>query len=128
MVGHAAGALVAAGAQRDLGRNKDGRRSSRQGLKDADPLVRQGAAQGMIASDNPTMSLELVEFVPDEKETQVRKTMLQSLSHARNTNDAFTKAANKLAAQTSSDETMIPEVLAFAPICPRSRRNLRRRC
>ncbi len=86
----------------------------RAGLRDADPLVRQGAAQGMIASDNPAMSLELVEYVPGEKEVAVRKAMLQSLSHARNTNEAFTKAANKLAAQFLQDGSLIPETLAFA--------------
>jgi putative membrane-bound dehydrogenase-like protein len=92
--------------------------SLRIGLKDPDPLVRQGAARGMIASDSPEMALELVTYLPAEKDAQARKAMLQALSHARTKDDAFIRAANKLAAQLLQDGSMIPETLSFAANLP----------
>ncbi len=86
----------------------------RQGLKDADPLARQGAAQGMIASHEPQLALALIKYIPTEKDNQGRKIMLEALSHVRSTDAEFTKAANQLCTELLTAGSLIPETLAFA--------------
>jgi putative membrane-bound dehydrogenase-like protein len=88
------------------------------GLKDPSPVVRQGAAQGMIASNDPRMALALVENLLLEKEPANRKPILEALGHARNVDAAFTNAANKLCADFLAQGSLISETLAFAATLP----------
>jgi putative membrane-bound dehydrogenase-like protein len=84
------------------------------GLKDGDALVRQGAAQGMIAAHEPQLAMALIAYIPNEKDNQAKKVMLETLSQVRAPDEAFVKAANQLCADLLKTGTLIPETLAFA--------------
>jgi putative membrane-bound dehydrogenase-like protein len=86
----------------------------RGGLKDADPQVRQGAAQGMIASNNPALAVELVQSIASEKDAAARKGMLAALVQVRNADAAFAKAASQLAVDLLAADDAVGETLAFA--------------
>ncbi len=94
----------------------------RAGLRDPDALVRLGAAEAMVASNDPELTLELLNHVPREKDAQSRQKMLGILAAVRNPNTAFTKAGNRLAAEVLSDPKMDPgfvvQALAFAVSLP----------
>jgi putative membrane-bound dehydrogenase-like protein len=89
----------------------------RGGLKDGDLLVRQGAAQGMIAANNPALAGELLAYLPREKEPAAKKAMLQALSQVRGADAEYAKAANRLAVElltTDAGAGVVSDAIAFA--------------
>src|SRR5262249_390384 len=94
----------------------------RTGLRDPEALVRQGTAEAMVRSNDPVLTLDLLDHVPKEKDAQTRRNMLGILAAVKNPNAAFTKAGNRLAADVLSDPKMDPQfvvqALAFAVSLP----------
>ena len=90
----------------------------RIGLQDPDPLVRQGTAEAIVASNDPVLTIDLLNHVPREKDDQARRNMLGILAAVKNQNAEFVKAGNRLAAEVVSDPKMDPQfvvqALAFA--------------
>jgi putative membrane-bound dehydrogenase-like protein len=86
----------------------------REGIGVADPLARQGAGQGMIASNDPQLALALVKHLATEQDAPSRKSMLEALGRARNTDDAFVAAANKLCADFLHAGSMVSDTLLLA--------------
>jgi putative membrane-bound dehydrogenase-like protein len=86
----------------------------RVGLGDSDALVRQGTAEALVASNDPDLTLELLNHVPREKDAPTRKNMLGILAAVKNPNAAFTKAGNRLAAEVLSDPKMDPQFVVQA--------------
>jgi putative membrane-bound dehydrogenase-like protein len=88
------------------------------GLKDSDPVVRTGAAKGMIASDSAALATDVVKHVTTEKDKDARKAMLAALVNVRNRSAEFTKAGNDLASRLLADADLVDETLAFAGSLP----------
>ncbi|HEX3314927.1 MAG TPA: HEAT repeat domain-containing protein [Gemmataceae bacterium] len=91
------------------------------GLADVDPVVRIGAAKGIIASDNAALATDVVKHLTTEKDKETRKAMLAALVHVRNRSAEFTKAGNDLAARLLTDAgsaDLFGETLAFAGSLP----------
>ena len=53
------------------------------GLKDADPIVRQGAARGVAASHDADIVEALAQVVATENDRPTQKAMLQALAQTR---------------------------------------------
>jgi putative membrane-bound dehydrogenase-like protein len=94
----------------------------RGGLRDSDGLVRLGTAEAMVASNDPVLTIELLNHVPKDQDAQTRRNMLGVLAAVKNPNAAFTKAGNHLAAEVLSDPKMdsqfVVQTLAFAVSLP----------
>jgi putative membrane-bound dehydrogenase-like protein len=90
----------------------------RAGLGDKEGFVRQGAAQGIVASDSATLAIDLLRHVPGEKDVEVRKAMIEALAHVRNPNAEYTRAANELAVTLLQEPKLVGEALAFAGNLP----------
>jgi putative heme-binding domain-containing protein len=94
----------------------------RTGLRDLEAQVRQGAAEAMVASNDPVLTIALLNHVPKEKDAQTRQSMLGTLAAVKKPNAEFTTAGNRLAAEVLSDPKMDPQfvvqVLAFAVNLP----------
>ena len=94
----------------------------RTGLRDPDALARQGAAEAMVASNDPVLTIALLNHVPKETDAQTRRNMLGILAAVKKPNAEFTKAGNQLAAEVLSDPKMDPQfvvqALAFAVNLP----------
>ncbi len=94
----------------------------RTGLRDPDAPVRQGAAEAMVASNDPVLTIALLNHVPKEIDAQTRRNMLGILAAVKKPNAEFTKAGNGLAAEVLSDPKMDPQfvvqALAFAVNLP----------
>src|SRR6185369_11965514 len=94
----------------------------RSGLGDPDAVVRQGSAEAMATSNDPVLTIDLLNYVPKEKDAQTRRNMLGILAAVKKPNVEFTKAGNRLAAEVLSDPKMDPQfvvqALAFAVNLP----------
>ncbi|MBX9680640.1 MAG: HEAT repeat domain-containing protein [Gemmataceae bacterium] len=89
-----------------------------KGLNDEDPIVRVGAAKGMVQSNHPQAAMDLLAHLNVEKDASARKAMVQSLGEVRNINDAFAKAADPAAIDLLKNDAVLPETLAFISRLP----------
>jgi putative membrane-bound dehydrogenase-like protein len=90
----------------------------RRGLSDKESLVREGAAEGIVATDNIAMAIELLKYLSSEKEPDVRKSMMAALAHVRSPNAEYTKAANELAVKLLQEPGHLAEAVAFTGNLP----------
>jgi putative membrane-bound dehydrogenase-like protein len=94
----------------------------RAGLRDPEAQVRQGTAEAMVASSDPVLTIDLLNYVPKEKDAQTRRNMLGILAAVKKPNVEFTKAGNRLAAEVLSDSKMdaqfVLQALTFAVNLP----------
>jgi len=86
----------------------------RAGLHDPEALVREGAGQAIVASNDPTLTIELLNQVVKEKNAQTRQSMLGMLTAVKNPNPEFTTAGNRLAAEVLADPKMDPQFVVQA--------------
>jgi putative heme-binding domain-containing protein len=91
-------------------------------LRDPEPAVRQGAAEAMMASNDPALTIAVLNQVLKEKEAETRRDMLGILATVKNPNAEFTNAGNRFAADVLSEPKSGPEfvvqALAFAVNLP----------
>ena len=94
----------------------------RVGLRAPEAQVRQAAAEAMMASGDPVLTVDLLSFVPKEKDAPTRRNMLGTLAAVKKPSPEFTKAGNQLAADVLSDPKMdaefVVQALAFAVNLP----------
>ena len=86
----------------------------KSGLLDPEVVVRQGAAEAIVASNDPALIIDLLHHVPKETDAQTRRNMLGILAAVRRPNAEFTKAGNQLAAEVLSDAKMDPQFVVQA--------------
>lgn len=83
-------------------------------LRDSQAPVRQGAAEAMVASNDPVLTTDLLSYVPKELDSETRRNMLGILAAVKKPNADFTKAGNRLAAEVLGDPKMDPQFLVQA--------------
>ena len=88
------------------------------GLNDGDPVVRTGAAKGMVASESAALATDVLKHLLTEKDKEAKKAMLAALVHVRNRSAEFTKAGNDLAGRLLADADLVDDTLAFAGSLP----------
>ncbi|MEI7683449.1 MAG: HEAT repeat domain-containing protein [Planctomycetota bacterium] len=91
-----------------------------KGLEDAEPIVRQGAARGMLAATDAALAVSLARHIPQEKDNSTKIAILRLLTNGRGADAAYVKAANAILVPllASDDPELFGEAINLAAALP----------
>lgn len=91
------------------------------GLKDADALVRQSAARGMLATTDSNLANDLAVHIATEKDVATRREILKLLASTRSADPGYVKRANVLVVgflNTPDDPELLAQAINLAASLP----------